>query len=642
MHITSSRRLTELLERKANLLATGEQLRELATSGGDPNSASVLDDFLDRFRRTRFLVLVVGDFKSGKSTLVNSLVGRRLCPVKATPRTAKVTRISATVEASGPEEVEISYLQDRPRQRVPLATTTLDDLVAVKGSLTGEVQLVDVYVNPLETLLRFPLRLVDTPGLGSIEEEHSAVTRDYVKHADVILFVISASKPLTEAERAFLLLNRPLIDRMVFVVNQIDRVAGEEAEVLEYVSDGLRREVLAADSPPPTLHAVSGLKGLEADNTDSGVPRLVEAIEQHLAEKPFRSLLKTICDQQLAVCTSLREQSALAKAALASASQSADALLPALETLRKDLRTMEREQSATQKKAAARVEHLHSHVPQLAAQLRAEVFEHVKKWVSSCPSEEECKKGLPAFLARGLTNAVQSIDLSFGAETETISRAAFSDLSMLFDRMEARARNVLTPAVPVGSGGFGRGAAALSGLSAFAEQMGGPQGGYGAATAAVQAALSPSTEVRLLSIGAALSLLIAALGGPVSWLFAGVTSFLATFFGWRHSSAWRERVVERVMEKLDSETLPSVTTALQESLANFATTLTEEISRRTSLVVRRLMAIVDEVSSDVQRGKVARDREQVRLAQRLELLDGVAARLATLVQAPETAQATTP
>src|SRR4051812_21388852 len=128
-----SQPLADLLNRKTALLETGERLRQLAVSGRDPTSAQVLDDFLERFRRTRFLVLVVGDFKSGKSTLVNALIGRKLCPVKATPRTAKVTRVSSVSQPNGPEEVEISYVLDRPKERVPLQESTLDDLVAVRG-----------------------------------------------------------------------------------------------------------------------------------------------------------------------------------------------------------------------------------------------------------------------------------------------------------------------------------------------------------------------------------------------------------------------------------------------------------------------------------------------------------------------------
>lgn len=631
MTTTPSHRLDDLLQRKQALLDTGKRLRELAATGGDPNSAQVLDDFLARFRDTRFLVLVVGDFKSGKSTLVNALIGKKLCPVRATPRTAKVTRICSTNDPKGAEEVEIAYLLDRPKERRALSETSLDDLVAVKGATTDSVQLVDVFMNPSDTLLRFPLRLVDTPGLGSIEKEHTATTRDYVQHADVIVFVISASKAMTEAERAFLLLNRTLLARTIFVVNQIDRVEGEEDEVLRYVSEGLVREVLPPDAPKPNLYPVSGQKALEAApaSESSGVPRLVEAIEQHLAERPFAELLKTICEQQTQVCGALRAQTSLAMGAHETASQSADALLPALDSLRHELMRFNTEHVATRINATNSVEQLHAQVPALTDQLRRLVSERIKSWVNACKTEDDCKRGLPAFLALDLTNAVEQLNREFSARTAVISEAALGDLSRIFNKMEVRTRAVLTRGTPVDVGGFGRGVAALSGLSAFAEHMGGPQGGYGAATAAMSAALGPSPEVRLLSIGAALSLIIAALGGPVSWLFAGLTSVLATFFGWRHSSSWRERVVERVIEKLDRETLPSVTAALQESLANFATTLSDEIVSRSNAVLNRLLLVVDQVTTELQRGRAERDAERARLAIQLEELDRVAAELVT-------------
>lgn len=622
-------RLSQLLDRKKGLLDSGDRLLKLTSSMREASTASVLDDFLNRFRSTRFLVLVVGDFKSGKSTLVNALIGRRLCPVKATPKTAKVTRVSSMEAGTASEEVEIAFLEDRPNQRLPLGEAKLDDLVAVKGASTDAVQLVDVFIKPGETLLRYPLRLVDTPGLGSIEEGHSAVTREYVQHADVVLFVFSASKPVTEAERAFLLLNRSLIDRTVFVVNQIDRVAGEEADVLQYVRDALQREVLPAESPSPQLFPVSGLRALEATKGDdeSGVPELVAAIETHLAERPFSDLLKSIHEQQSQICSSLQHQTSLAIGALETASQSAVDFLPAVETLRNELEQVSKEHVRTRITATQQVARLYDQVPGLTEQLRGAVANKVREWVGASASEEDCKRDLPAFLALGLTNAVEQLDQRFSEQTTKISEGALLELSHLFNLMEKRTREVLTPKTPIDAGSFGRGVAALSGLSAFAEQMGGPQGGYGAATAAVKAALSPSPEVRLLSIGAAASLVVAALGGPVSWLFAGVASLVATFFGLRHSSTWRERVVRNVLEKLDVETLPSVTAALQHSLANFSSTLSSEIGERAAAVLSRLLSVVDQVTYEVKRGQADRDAERARLAAHLDQLNSIASEI---------------
>lgn len=629
MKTKPSERLAELLERKEALLVLGERLRKLAVGANDPTSAQVLDDFLERFRRTRFLVLVVGDFKAGKSTLVNALIGRRLCPVKATPRTAKVTRVSSTSEPTGPEQVEITYIKDRPVQRVALGETNLEDLVAVKGVSTDAVQLVDVYINPGASLLRFPIRLVDTPGLGSSEKEHSAITSDYVRHADVVLFVFTASKPMSEPERAFLLMNRVLLDRVVFVVNQIDRVEGEEEDVLDYLREGLGRDVLPTDSPPAKLFPVSGRKALEASTHGaSGMPELVTAIEAHLADRPFIGLLRSITEQQGQVCAALHGQASMAQGALSTASRSADALRPALVDLRRDLQQQSQEHLTINADATRRIGNLQERLGELTGQLREQVVKRVRQWVLAC-TEAECKDGLPSFLARDLTNAVQFLDDKFNIDTAAISEGTLRSCGELFRNMELRARAVLIPAAAVGTSGghVGRGVAALSGLSAFAEQMGTPEGGYGAATAAVQAALGPSTEVRLLSLGAAVSLIVAALGGPVSWIFVGAASLIATFFGWRHSTGWRERVIARVTDKVDSEILPNVEAALQQSLATFAATLGSEVSERSAAVLARLLGIVDTVARDIERVGLERESERARLDQQLADLAAVTAEL---------------
>jgi hypothetical protein len=408
----------------------------------------------------------------------------------------------------------------------------------------------------------------------------------------------------------------------------MDRVSGEEEDVLEYLREGLQREILP-DGATPILHPVSGSLALGSEREESGVPKLIVEIERHLAAKPIANLLATIGQQQQQVCSALQNQLQLSDAAIDTANQSSDELRPALAALERDLQTSGNPQ-AIRTRAAQEVAQVQDGILGLSSRLRKEVLNRCKAWVDRCTSEGECRQGLPAFFAHDLTNAVQLLDAAFASETSRISATTLSSCAELFQSLEDKARVVLAPrmGVRVSRGEVGRGVAALSGMAAFAEQMGTPQGGFGVASKAVAAALGPSSEVRLLSLGAAVSFIVAALGGPVSWLFAGAASLVATFFGLTYSTGWRRRVLDRVTDRLDEEILPNLEAALRENLESFAATLDSEVVSRTTSVRERLLGIVGAVALDLEAAGNENQARRRHLRELLGKLDKVAASLA--------------
>jgi len=131
-----------------------------------------------------FLIIVVGEFNSGKSAFINALTGQPLMEEGVTPTTARVTPVRY-------EDINI----------------------------------------------------VDTPGTNAVIREHEQVTSEFVPRADLVLFVTSADRPFTETERAFLEQIRDWGKKVVIVINKIDILSGEKdrAEVRSYVADNARR-----------------------------------------------------------------------------------------------------------------------------------------------------------------------------------------------------------------------------------------------------------------------------------------------------------------------------------------------------------------------------------------------------------------
>src|SRR6185295_19394942 len=152
-----------------------------------------------------FLLVVVGEFNSGKSAFINALLGAHVLREGVTPTTAAITRLRY---APGPTE-------------------------------TRDGALVEIGY-PLD-LLR-DLAIVDTPGTNAIVREHEEITSHFVPRADLVLFVTLADRPFTETERAFMKRIRAWGKKVVVVLNKVDLLDPQQvAEQVEFVRQGVER-----------------------------------------------------------------------------------------------------------------------------------------------------------------------------------------------------------------------------------------------------------------------------------------------------------------------------------------------------------------------------------------------------------------
>lgn len=159
-----------------------------------------------------FLVVIVGEFNSGKSAVVNAMLGGSIVPEGILPTTNEITVIKwADVEHGEEERVE----QDA------------DGLF--------------VRYNGAELLKE--INIVDTPGTNVILERQQRLTEEFIPRADLVLFVLSADRPFTDSEVKFLQYVRQWGKKVVFVVNKVDLLSnGDEIqEVVEFVENNAKR-----------------------------------------------------------------------------------------------------------------------------------------------------------------------------------------------------------------------------------------------------------------------------------------------------------------------------------------------------------------------------------------------------------------
>src|SRR6266496_3515132 len=142
-----------------------------------------------------FLLVVVGEFNSGKSSLVNALLGEKVLAEGVTPTTSRVTLVQWG-EQVGESIVDGSYA---------------------------------TFTHPLPLLRE--LNIVDTPGTNAVIRLHERLTDEFVPRSDLVLFVTSADRPMTESERLFLQRIRAWGKKVIVALNKSDLL--EDAKALQ-------------------------------------------------------------------------------------------------------------------------------------------------------------------------------------------------------------------------------------------------------------------------------------------------------------------------------------------------------------------------------------------------------------------------
>jgi GTP-binding protein EngB required for normal cell division len=175
----------------------------------------------DRIAAQRLRVLVAGEAKRGKSTLVNALLGQPLLPTGVTPLTA----VATTVRYGYEPRTEASFV-DGHQERLSLAA--LDDLVTERGN-PGNRRGIDRVIAYVDApVLATGVELVDTPGTGSVYTWDTEAAYDALKTMDAAIFVLTADPPVSASERDLLRRVAELSVTTFVVLNKADRLNQEE------------------------------------------------------------------------------------------------------------------------------------------------------------------------------------------------------------------------------------------------------------------------------------------------------------------------------------------------------------------------------------------------------------------------------
>ncbi|MGE5235135.1 MAG: dynamin family protein [Acidobacteriota bacterium] len=227
----------------------------------------------------RFNVAVMGQFKRGKSTLINALLGRPLLPADVAPLTTAIT----LVEHGPAEAASVRYDDGREE---PIALDDVPRFVSEEenpGNTKG-VRVVRIEL-PLD-LLASGMRLVDTPGVGSVFASNAEVTRAFLPRIDVAVVVVGSDPPISGEELALVRTVAPEVGHLFIVLNKSDRVREATRAKAEAFTRQVLREALT-NEPQTFIHASARTALL--DGSDPGITTLGERLER-LAEEHGRGL----------------------------------------------------------------------------------------------------------------------------------------------------------------------------------------------------------------------------------------------------------------------------------------------------------------------------------------------------------------
>jgi hypothetical protein len=235
-----------------------------------------------RLKRPSTVVCVVGEFKQGKSTLINALLGQQVCPVDDDLATSAITLVRYGEQAGA--IVRRKAESGNPGDPPIVENIAIADVhqwvseIGNPGNLKGVERVEIVVPSPL---LKQGLVMVDTPGMGGLGAGHAAATMSFLPFADGLVFASDASAELSAPEVEFLRRATELCPTVLFVQTKIDLYPNWQR-----IMDLNRGHFERAGVSPPMV-AVSSALRLEAlarkDRSLNEMSRVPEVV-QHLAD----------------------------------------------------------------------------------------------------------------------------------------------------------------------------------------------------------------------------------------------------------------------------------------------------------------------------------------------------------------------
>jgi GTPase SAR1 family protein len=406
-----------------------ERLRSYSRTLALNASIQPIDDVLERVQSNSFSVAVVGEFKRGKSTFINALLGQDILPSDILPCSATLNRVTYGVAP----RVRIVYRDEHEEE------IAIDQLANYVTKLTPESE--ETAVNIKEAIVYYPVfycqnnvDIIDTPGLND-DASMTEVTLSVLPYVDAAIMVIMAQTPFAKSEQKFLetkLLTNDL-GRIIFVVTGIDRFNNPEDadKSVKYIKDRIRKLVLqrakdqyGEDSPEyevyqkkignPKVIGLSAYQALQAKQTGNGelllksrFPEFEAKLEEFLTHERGSVFLQIPINRLIASATEILSTLNLQQNALA---MKKEEFQSTYEQSVNDIMTLRTRDSEEMKLIDAAAENVKRHAQPLIWELESELKQAAQDVINLAEinsSELRNKKALMEKLEKQVSEAIE-------------------------------------------------------------------------------------------------------------------------------------------------------------------------------------------------------------------------------------------
>lgn len=316
-----NQQLQRFAQSQAELARMIEGTEPLVETLDAPHVVARLRELSDKTSADTFKIMVVGAFKTGKSTFINALLGEEVLPAFATPTTAIINEVKYGPEPravlhfldpqperlyDGVPEKALAHIKAHQGEKIPpieLPVDEIEDYVVIpmgmehdEASKQSPFSRVELFW-PLD-ILRNGVEIIDSPGLRE-NPARTQVTMSYLSQADTVIFAISALSAGSKDETDFLSDTLPLYgineQNLFCVVNRINQVRNdrERARVTKFVNN-LMKPFTSRIFYINALDALDGrLDGEDEKVEASGVPALERSLTDYLANDRGKVKLAT-------------------------------------------------------------------------------------------------------------------------------------------------------------------------------------------------------------------------------------------------------------------------------------------------------------------------------------------------------------
>ncbi len=217
-------------------------------------TSSICEELREKIENNVFNLVVLGQFKRGKTSLINALLGAEILPTAVVP----LTSIATILKYGETLNINVYFNDGRVTEIEP---GSLPQYVTEKGNPRNEKDVQEVIITYPSSYLKDGVRLIDTPGVGSVYEHNTDVAYQYLPKSDAALFLLSVDQPVSKAELDFLKDVKEYSHRIFFLQNKADYVGSEDLSESISFSKKIIEECMGGEVKIFPLSAKLALEG---------------------------------------------------------------------------------------------------------------------------------------------------------------------------------------------------------------------------------------------------------------------------------------------------------------------------------------------------------------------------------------------